>query len=66
MTAQEIYEELKELQKPTRKASGYLFWNNGKKITLEQAHKLIMTDLNSVVVTTVRGFPVIRKWLNEE
>lgn len=66
MTSQEIYEELKELQKPSRKASGYLFWNNGKKITLEQAHKLIMTDPNSVVVTTVGGFPVIRKWLNEE
>lgn len=66
MTSQEIYEELQDLQKSTRKAAGYLFWNNGKKLTLEQAYELLMTDLNSVVVTPVRGFPVIRKWLNEE
>jgi hypothetical protein len=66
MTSQEIYEELKELQKPSRKAAGYLFWNNEKRVTLEQAHELLMIDLNSVKVTTVSGFPVIRKWLNEE
>jgi hypothetical protein len=66
MTPQEIYEELKELQKPDGKVAGYSFWNNGKRITLEQAYSLLMSDLNSVRVTTVSGFPVIRKWLNEE
>lgn len=45
---------------------GICFGIMERKITLENAHELLMSDLNSVVVTTVRGFPVIRKWLNEE
>ena len=48
------------------KLMGICFGIMERKITLENAHELLMSDLNSVVVTTVRGFPVIRKWLNEE
>ena len=66
MTPQEIFEELKELQKPNGKVAGYSIWHNGDRVTLEQAYSLLMNDLNSVKVTTVSGFPVIRKWLNEE
>lgn len=66
MTSQEIFEELKELQNSNGKVAGYSFWHNGNRVTLEQAHDLLMIDLNSVKVTTVSGFPVIRKWLNEE
>lgn len=66
MTHEQIYEELKELQRPFKSVEGYVFWHGTKKVSLDEAFELLKQDLNSIQVRTITGFPVIRKWLNEE